>query len=500
MPPAPRSFLKHWFAVEAVPLYAIIGFALTGAAWFSFRQARSPSVIWTKSNPEPWNTVKPDESTKMINVNHKLDKSYSDSESPIRLDMVMQLDSPQPSFLLPNSSNIQDTPEETPIDGLPLSRIDPYGLPALIFGGASLSQQYNNDSHLESLIPLRTVRTALRYGINAFDTSAYYGPSEIVLGTVLKGLESEFPRSAYQLMTKCGRYGLDRDGFDYSPKTIRRSIERSLARLNTDYLDVVYLHDVEFVAEEVMPKRSGDHTGALGAEAELYGLREGQEAKVWGDGDQRVLEAYQELQKLQAEGVIRHIGITGYPLPTLLRLALLILHTPPFKPVDVLLSYSQSNLQNSAFAAFTPAFRDRARVAQLVSASPLNMGLLTRNPPAWHPAPEPLRIAVANAAKVCEVKDWTGGLVNVALGYAMRKDAPFAGEGHGAAEANPGEIPVVVGLSTPAEVHEAVRSWRAVRQEDASSIAKRRVMEDEVINIFKDAGFYGWAWPSPSKE
>lgn len=112
-------------------------------------------------------------------------------------------------------------------------------------------------------------------------------------------------------VTKCGRYGLDRDGFDYSPKTIRRSIEHSLARLNTDYLDVVYLHDVEFVAEEIMPRRSGDHTAALGTEAELYGLGEGQEAKVWGPGDQRVLDAYQELRKLQAEGVIRHIGITG---------------------------------------------------------------------------------------------------------------------------------------------------------------------------------------------
>ena len=195
--------------------------------------------------------------------------------------------------------------------------------------------------------------------------------------------------------------------------------------------------------------------------------------------------------------------VLGYPLPTLLRLALLVLHTPPFKPVDILLSYSQSNLQNSAFAAFTLAFRDRARVAQLVSASPLNMGLLTPNPPAWHPAPEPLRAAVANAANVCKEKDWPGGLVNLALGYAMRKDALFRdgnGEGHGATLADPGEIPVVVGLSTPAEVHEAVRAWRAVQQEDTASIAKRQEMEDEVINIFKDAGFYGWAWPSPFTE
>ena len=38
------------------------------------------------------------------------------------------------------------------------------------------------------------------YGITAFDTSAYYGPSEIVLGAALKSLETEFPRSSYKLV------------------------------------------------------------------------------------------------------------------------------------------------------------------------------------------------------------------------------------------------------------------------------------------------------------
>ena len=38
------------------------------------------------------------------------------------------------------------------------------------------------------------------YGVNAFDTSAYYGESEIVLGTALKALAREFPRSSYKLV------------------------------------------------------------------------------------------------------------------------------------------------------------------------------------------------------------------------------------------------------------------------------------------------------------
>ena len=41
-----------------------------------------------------------------------------------------------------------------------------------------------------------------RYGIRAFDTSAYYGPSEIVLGGVLKALRDEFPRESYKLVTE----------------------------------------------------------------------------------------------------------------------------------------------------------------------------------------------------------------------------------------------------------------------------------------------------------
>lgn len=39
-----------------------------------------------------------------------------------------------------------------------------------------------------------------RYGIRAFDTAAFYGPSEIILGTALKALENEFPRSSYQIV------------------------------------------------------------------------------------------------------------------------------------------------------------------------------------------------------------------------------------------------------------------------------------------------------------
>ena len=91
-------------------------------------------------------------------------------------------------------------------------------------------------------------------------------------------------------------------------------MRRSLERLDTAYLDVVYLHDVEMVAEEVMPSRDGDHSGAVGGEREAYGLAVGQEGKIWGEGDRKVLDAYGELKRMKEEGVIKNVGITGNDL------------------------------------------------------------------------------------------------------------------------------------------------------------------------------------------
>lgn len=116
-------------------------------------------------------------------------------------------------------------------------------------------------------------------------------------------------------MTKCGRYGLNQSQFDYSPATIRNSVERSLERFHTTYLDTVYLHDVEYVCTPVGPVEAGNPEIALFEKTAEYGLAEGQEGKVWGEGDQKILDAYAELRKLQEEGKIKHIGMTGENTP-----------------------------------------------------------------------------------------------------------------------------------------------------------------------------------------
>lgn len=336
-----------------------------------------------------------------------------------------------------------DNEEDHPVDQYQVPLVDgPHGFPVIVYGAGVFSSQYNTDDHLLSQVAIKAVRLALRYGIRAFDTSRYYGPSEYVLGNILSSLKDEFPRSSYRIMTKCGRF--ESGSFDYSPAKIRESVLESLDRLKTTYLDTVYLHDVEFVATAVSPKLTGDHGSALDTQAAAYGLTAGDEAKVWGDGDQKILNAFAELRKLKQEGVVKNIGITGYPLPTLLRLAILIYKTPPYEPLDVLLSYSHLTLQNSRFNTFAPHFYERAKVKQLLAASPLSMGLLTSTPPTWHPAPRELKSAVVEAQQVGP------SLPNLALGYASRQTST--------------KVPLVVGFSSPREVHECVKVWREVHE------------------------------------
>ncbi|KAJ6516253.1 NADP-dependent oxidoreductase domain-containing protein [Mycena sanguinolenta] len=371
-------------------------------------------------------------------------------------------------------------PNELPAAGPPVPRLDgPLSLPRIVFGGGALSHQYTSEALLSSDMPLRTVQLALRYGITAFDTSAYYGPSEILLGNALKALRDEFPRSTYQLMTKCGRYGMA--DFDYTPARIRETVKRSLERMHTDYLDVVHLHDIEFVCTEVTPRRTGNHSSALNEEEAAYGLMEGEEGQVRGEGDQKILDAFAELRKMKQEGLIKHIGITGYPLYTLLRLALLILHNPPFEPVDVILSYSNLSLQNSTFLQFVPQLLERAQVRQLLAASPFSMGLLTDlGPPSWHPASPALRSATAQAAEDCRARGRS--LADLATGYCIRHTG--------------GAVPLVVGLSQPKEVHECIRVWREI---EAGQGNEERVKQEEAVkSVFKEAGALDWNWASPT--
>ena len=78
---------------------------------------------------------------------------------------------------------------------------------------------------------------ARELGINLIDTAPAYGRSEERLGHLLPN------RQDWVIVSKVGEEFSDGDShFDFSPAHTRASVERSLRRLNTDYLDCVLIH------------------------------------------------------------------------------------------------------------------------------------------------------------------------------------------------------------------------------------------------------------------
>lgn len=204
---------------------------------------------------------------------------------------------------------------------------------------------------------IRTMHAALDSGINYIDVSPYYGltKAETVLGKAIK----ETSRDKFLLSTKVGRYGVET--FDFTSGRIVSSLEESFARLNTDYADILFLHDIEFVPAEIILE-----------------------------------EAVPTLRKLKEEGKIRFYGICGLPIALFEKLL-------PRIDADAIISYCHYSLNDTALLGLLPLIESKG--IGLVNASPLSMGLLSaRGTPEWHPASPELKAACKRAADHCAAR------------------------------------------------------------------------------------------------
>ena len=239
------------------------------------------------------------------------------------------------------------------------------------FGASPLGNEMGPADPIEAA---RAVHLAIDKGMNLFDTSPYYGRtlSETRLGEALKGR-----RQRVILATKCGRY--DKDGFDFSAARIRRSIDESLQRLQTDYVDLFQAHDIEFA-----------------------------------DRRQILEETLPEMRRIQQSGKARFIGITGLPVRILRDVA-------KAAGADTILSYCRYNLLNTDLeTTLTPLATENG--IGLINASPLHMRVLTDgDPPEWHPAPENVLEAARQMAKLC--RDRGTRLADIALQFAVQGPA-----------------------------------------------------------------------------
>lgn len=93
--------------------------------------------------------------------------------------------------------------------------------------------QLPSDTEIKNLLAC-----AKDLGINLLDTAPAYGSAEERIGKCLQGY-----RHDWVISTKAGEEFVDGKSFyDFSPAFISNSIERSLKRLQTDYLDIVLVH------------------------------------------------------------------------------------------------------------------------------------------------------------------------------------------------------------------------------------------------------------------
>lgn len=99
------------------------------------------------------------------------------------------------------------------------------------FGGSEIGYQGASARTVAALLG-----RAIDAGLNAIDTAECYADSETLIGKALGARR----RDVY-LFTKCGHlHGYGRP--NWTPASLHKSIERSLKRLATDYVDLVQLH------------------------------------------------------------------------------------------------------------------------------------------------------------------------------------------------------------------------------------------------------------------
>ena len=125
---------------------------------------------------------------------------------------------------------------------LPTRRLGPFEVSALGLGCMNLSHAYGAPPPAEDAE--RLLLRALDLGVTLFDTAALYGfgANETLVGRVLGP-----HRAKFTLASKGGMAGVTFDDgirrvIDGRPEAIRRNCEDSLRRLQTDVIDLYYLH------------------------------------------------------------------------------------------------------------------------------------------------------------------------------------------------------------------------------------------------------------------
>lgn len=235
--------------------------------------------------------------------------------------------------------------------------------------GFGVSPVGNVFEPVEEKDAIHALHYGMEHGINYYDVAPFYGDTlaETRLGKALKGKRQEII-----LATKCCRYI---NHFDFSYDRVIKGIDESLQRLQTDYVDVFQLHDIEF-----------------------------------GSKEQVLNEAVPAILKVKESGKARFVGITGLPVRYLA-------HIIQQVEMDTVLSWAHYNLlEDEINDELVPLSKEKG--FGLMNAAPFLQRILTDAPlPPWHRSPQSLKDIQPVLIALCN--KYGLELSDVALAYAV---------------------------------------------------------------------------------
>lgn len=246
---------------------------------------------------------------------------------------------------------------------------------------------------------LLTIRAIFASPINFLDTAASYGDgeSERRLGIVLRELGGLPP--GFVLASKADR---DLHTGEFSGPQMRRSVERSLRLLGLERLQLLYLHDPEYITFEQAMAPNGP---------------------------------VETLLRCQQEGLIEHLGVAGGPIDLMTR----FVETNLFSAA---ISHNRYTLLNTAATTFWDVCLQHGVAA--VNAAPYGSGILAKGAAAYprymyNNAPLAIIERTRQIEALCQ--QYNVPLAALALQFSLR---------------DPRIASTIVGISRPERVTETV--------------------------------------------
>ena len=258
------------------------------------------------------------------------------------------------------------------------------------FGASPLGNVFDITDEQDAI---RAVHSAIDQGINFFDVAPFYGDTlaETRLGKALLT-----KRNDILLATKCCRYA--NGVFDFSYERVMSSIDESLERLQTNYVDLFQVHDIEF-----------------------------------GDREQVLNEAIPAALEVKKQGKARYVGFSGLPVRYLAQIAREV-------EVDTVLSWGHYTLLDDEINdELVPLAQEKG--FGLLNAAPLMQRILSDAPiPSWQNSPQPVKDLQPKLLQLCG--EYGVALSDVAIRFALD---------------HPAIATTIIGMNTQRQVEQNVR-------------------------------------------